>query len=114
MSLKLDLGFMSFDLREIPAYARRAEELGVGALWSAETKHDPFMPLAVAAANTARVQLGTAIAVAFPRSPMIMAHAAWDLQKVSGGRFVLGLAQVKATTSGASLKWEPPGPGCAR
>ena len=112
MSLKLDLGFMSLDLREIPAYARRAEELGVGALWSAETKHDPFMPLAVAAANTERVQLGTAIAVAFPRSPMIMAHTAWDLQKVSGGRFVLGLGtQVKAHNERRfSLKWEPPGP----
>jgi len=47
MPVKLDLGFMTFDLREIPAYARRAEELGVGALWSAETKHDPFLPLAV-------------------------------------------------------------------
>ncbi len=112
MSLKLDLGFMTFDLREIPAYARRAEELGVGALWSAETKHDPFLPLAVSAANTARVQLGTAIAVAFPRSPMIMAHTAWDLQKVSGGRFVLGLGtQVKAHNERRfSLKWEPPGP----
>jgi len=97
MSVKLDLGFMTFDLREIPAYARRAEELGVGALWSAETKHDPFLPLAVAGANTSRVQLGTAIAVAFSRSPMILAHTAWDLQKASGGRFVLGLGtQVKA------------------
>ena len=112
MSLKLDLGFMTFDLREIPAYARRAEELGVGALWSAETKHDPFLPLAVAAANTSRVQLGTAIAVAFPRSPMIMAHTAWDLQQASGGRFVLGLGtQVKAHNERRfSLKWEPPGP----
>jgi len=112
MSVKLDLGFMTFDLREIPAYARRAEELGVGALWSAETKHDPFLPLAVAAANTSRIQLGTAIAVAFPRSPMILAHTAWDLQKVSGGRFVLGLGtQVKAHNERRfSLKWEPPGP----
>ena len=112
MPVKLDLAFMTFDLRDIPAYARRAEELGVGALWSAETKHDPFMPLAVAAANTERVQLGTAIAVAFPRSPMIMAHTAWDLQKVSGGRFVLGLGtQVKAHNERRfSLKWEPPGP----
>ncbi|HLF48072.1 MAG TPA: TIGR03617 family F420-dependent LLM class oxidoreductase [Methylomirabilota bacterium] len=112
MSVKLDLGFMTFDLREIPAYARRAEELGVGALWSAETKHDPFLPLAVAAANTSGIQLGTAIAVAFPRSPMILAHTAWDLQKVSGGRFVLGLGtQVKAHNERRfSLKWEPPGP----
>jgi probable F420-dependent oxidoreductase len=112
VSLKLDLGFMTFDLREIPAYARRAEELGVEALWSAETKHDPFLPLAVAAANTARVQLCTAIAVAFPRSPMIMAHTAWDLQKASGGRFVLGLGtQVKAHNERRfGIKWEPPGP----
>jgi probable F420-dependent oxidoreductase len=112
VSLKLDLGFMTQDLREIPAYARRAEELGVTALWSAETKHDPFLPLAVAAANTTRVQLGTAIAVAFPRSPMIMAHTAWDLQKVSGGRFVLGLGtQVKAHNERRfSLTWQPPGP----
>ena len=102
MSLKLDLGFMTFDLREIPAYARRAEELGVGALWSAETKHDPFLPLAVAAANTSRIQLGTAIAVAFPRGPMILAHTACDLQKVSGGRFVLGLGTHSAGSPTAS------------
>jgi probable F420-dependent oxidoreductase len=112
MPVKLDLGFMTFDLRDIPAYARRAEALGVGALWSAETKHDPFLPLAIAGANTSRVQLGTAIAVAFPRSPMILAHTAWDLQQASGGRFVLGLGtQVKAHNERRfSLKWEPPGP----
>ena len=112
MPVKLDLGFMTFDLREIPTYSRRAEELGVGALWSAETKHDPFLPLAVAAANTRSIQLGTAIAVAFPRSPMILAHTAWDLQKVSGGRFVLGLGtQVKAhNLRRFSVAWEPPGP----
>jgi probable F420-dependent oxidoreductase len=112
MPVKLDLGFMTFDLREIPAYARRAEELGVGALWSAETKHDPFLPLAVAASNTSRIQLGTAIAVAFPRSPMVLAHTAWDLQKASGGRFVLGLGtQVKAhNLRRFGIAWEPPGP----
>jgi len=112
MPVKLDLGFMTFDLREIPTYSRRAEELGVGALWSAETKHDPFLPLAVAASNTTRIQLGTAIAVAFPRSPMILAHTAWDLQKASGGRFVLGLGtQVKAhNLRRFSVAWEPPGP----
>jgi probable F420-dependent oxidoreductase len=112
MAVKLDLGFMTFDLREIPTYSRRAEELGVGALWSAETKHDPFLPLAVAAANTRSIQLGTAIAVAFPRSPMILAHTAWDLQKASGGRFVLGLGtQVKAhNLRRFSVAWEPPGP----
>src|SRR5262249_14920221 len=87
VSVKIDLGFMAQDLHDTPAYAGRAGDLGVAALWSADPKHAPSLPLAVAGANTTRVQLGTAIAVAFPRSPMIMAHTAWDLQKVSGGRF---------------------------
>jgi probable F420-dependent oxidoreductase len=93
-------------------YARRAEAMGFGFLWSAETKHDPFLPLAVAAGTTSRIGLGTAIAVAFPRSPMILAHTAWDLQKASGGRFVLGLGtQVKAHNERRfSVKWEAPGP----
>ena len=93
-------------------HARRAEAMGFGFLWSAETKHDPFLPLAVAAGATERIGLGTAIAVAFPRSPMILAHTAWDLQKASGGRFSLGLGtQVKAHNERRfSIKWEPPGP----
>jgi probable F420-dependent oxidoreductase len=110
--MKLDVGLMTFDLRAVPAYARRAEEMGFGALWSAETSHDPFLPLAVAAGVTSRVVLGTAIAVAFPRSPMVLAHVAWDLQRASGGRFVLGLgSQVKAHNERRfSVKWEAPGP----
>jgi probable F420-dependent oxidoreductase len=86
--------------------------MGFGAIWSAETRHDPFLPLAVAATVTSRIGLGTAIAVAFPRSPMILAHTAWDLQKASGGRFVLGLGtQVKAHNERRfSGTWEPPGP----
>jgi alkanesulfonate monooxygenase SsuD/methylene tetrahydromethanopterin reductase-like flavin-dependent oxidoreductase (luciferase family) len=55
---------------------RRAEEMGFGAIWSAETRHDPFLPLAVASTTTSR-RPGTAIAVAFPRSPMVLAHIAW-------------------------------------
>ena len=110
--MKLDIGMLTHDLKTLPDYARKVEAMGYDCLWSAETQHDPFLPLAVAAANTSRVQLGTAIAVAFPRSPMIMAHTAWDLQKASGGRFVLGLGtQVKAHNERRfSLKWEPPGP----
>jgi probable F420-dependent oxidoreductase len=110
--MKLDIGLMTFDLPALPAYARRAEELGFGAIWSAETRHDPFLPLAVAATTTSRIGLGTAIAIAFARSPMILAHIAWDLQKASGGRFVLGLgSQVKAHNERRfSVAWEPPGP----
>ena len=112
MSLRLDLGVHAIGLRAVADEARRAEAMGFGCLWSAETKHDPFLPLAVAAVNTERLQLGTAIAVAFPRSPMVLAHTAWDLQKASGGRFVLGLGtQVKAHNERRfAVRWEPPGP----
>lgn len=110
--MKLDTGLMTFDLRAIPEYARRVEEMGFGSLWSAETRHDPFLPLAVAAGVTARIGLGTAIAVAFARSPMILAQTAWDLQKASGGRFTLGLgSQVKAHNERRfSVPWSAPAP----
>ena len=53
--MNLDIGLMTFDLQAVPAYARRAEELGFGAIWSAETRHDPFLPLAVASTTTSRI-----------------------------------------------------------
>jgi probable F420-dependent oxidoreductase len=110
--MRLDTGFLSFDLRAIPDYARKAEDLGFGALWAAETKHDGFLPLAVAATSTERVRLGTAIAIAFARSPMVLAQIGWDLQKASGGRFIMGLGtQVKAHNERRfSVKWDAPGP----
>jgi probable F420-dependent oxidoreductase len=81
----------------LPELVRSAEEVGFHALWSTETQHDPFLPLALAAEHTRRIQLGTAIAVAFVRSPTVLAHTAWDLADASGGRFILGLGtQVKA------------------
>ena len=110
--MNLDVGLMTLDLQAVAAYARRTEALGVGALWSAETRHDPFLPLAVASTCTSRIGLGTAIAVAFPRSPMVLAHMSWDLQKASGGRFSLGLgSQVKAHNERRfSVPWQAPGP----
>ena len=110
--MKLDVGMLTHDLKSIPAYARKVEALGYDCLWSSETQHDPFLPLAVAATATGRVKLGTAIAVAFPRSPMITAHIAWDLQKASEGRFILGLgSQVKGHNERRfSVKFESPGP----
>src|SRR5437016_13186231 len=87
---------LTHELTYIPDHARKVEALVYDCLWSSETKHDPFLPLAVAATVTSQLKLGTAIAVAFPRSPMVLAHLAWDLQRASGGRFVLGLGtQVK-------------------
>jgi probable F420-dependent oxidoreductase len=110
--VNLDIGLMTFDLSKVGEYSRRAEDMGFGAVWSAETHHDPFLPLAVAATTTHRVGLGTAIAIAFARSPMILAHVSWDLQKASGGRFVLGLgSQVKAHNERRfSVPWSAPAP----
>src|SRR4051794_8512234 len=84
-------------LGEFAGEAARAEEDGYAGVFSTESANDPFLPLALAAGTTRRVQLGTAIAVAFPRSPLQVAHTAWDLQRLTGGRFVLGLGtQVRA------------------
>ncbi|MBI3989883.1 MAG: TIGR03617 family F420-dependent LLM class oxidoreductase [candidate division NC10 bacterium] len=110
--MKLDIGLLTHDLKGIGAFAERAEAMGFDGLWSSETQHDPFLPLAVAATRTSRLKLGTAIAVAFPRSPMILAYTAWDLQAASDGRFILGLGtQVKGHNERRfSVKWESPGP----
>jgi alkanesulfonate monooxygenase SsuD/methylene tetrahydromethanopterin reductase-like flavin-dependent oxidoreductase (luciferase family) len=91
--VKLDagLGTEGKYLKEIDRTARAAEELGFAGLWTNETKHDAFLPLAIAATGTGRLELGTSVAIAFSRSPMEMAQTAWDLQDLSDGRFVLGL-----------------------
>jgi probable F420-dependent oxidoreductase len=110
--VKLDTGLMPASLHDVPAAAKAAEDMGFDALWTAETSHDPFLPLALAAEHTKRIKLGTSIAVAFPRSPMVLAQIAWDLQTQSGGRFILGLGtQVKGHNERRfGVKWEHPGP----
>ena len=65
--------------------------MGFAGIWSVEAAQTPYLPLGVAAVDTERIELGTAIAVAFPRSPMVHAMTAWDLQKASKGRMILGL-----------------------
>ena len=72
-------------------HAKVLEDLGYDALTVAETGHDPFLPLALAAEHTERRELGTGIAVAFARNPMALAQTANDVQLFSGGRFLLGL-----------------------
>jgi probable F420-dependent oxidoreductase len=95
--MKIDIGLRSHDLRALGGEAAAYERLGMDGLWSYETAHDPFLPLLAAAGSTSRVSLGTAIAVAFARSPFATAQTAWDLQQVSGGRLLLGLGtQVRA------------------
>ncbi len=79
-------------------------------MWSAELNHDPFLPLARAATAAAPLELGTSIAVAFARNPMALATTAWDLQALSGGRFLLGLgSQVRAHIERRfSMPWSQP------
>ena len=111
-SVKLDAGLLAPDLKSVPGFARAVEEAGYAGLWSFETQHEAFLPLAIAATVTKKINLGTSIAVAFPRSPMITAHIAWDLAKASDGRFILGLgSQVKAHNERRfSVKFESPAP----
>ena len=110
--MRLDTLMTADSLNEAIEIARYAEEVGFDAAWTMENKHDPFLPLAVSANSTSRLKLGTAIALAFPRSPMSLAYTAWDLQKASNGRFVLGLGtQVKGHNQRRyGVPWESPGP----
>jgi probable F420-dependent oxidoreductase len=98
------------DWRACGPAARQAEEDGFDSVQSNELRHDPFAPLAFAALATERVRLVTSVAIAFPRSPMIVANQAWDLARHSRGRFVLGLgSQVKAHNERRfSVPWVAP------
>ncbi len=110
MKLDAALGTEGNYLRSIDGTARAAEDLGFAGLWTSETKHDAFLPLAIAANETREIELGTSVAIAFSRSPMETAQTAWDLQDLSEGRFVLGLGtQVKAhITRRFSMPWDRP------
>lgn len=94
--------------------ARAAEDAGFDGIWSPEMDFDPFMPLPVVAEHTNEIELGTRIATAFTRSPMVLALMGWDIQKFSEGRFVLGLGtQVKGHNErrfSVDFEWESPGP----
>jgi len=110
--VKIDVGVLVPNLLDMPNVARAAEAIGFNCLWTSETQHEPFLPLALAAEHTTRIELGTAIAVAFPRSPTVLAHVAWDLANASRGRFILGLGtQVKAHIERRfATTWESPAP----
>lgn len=107
--MKID-GGISLDLSNAAGSAQLAEEAGYSGAFTAETSHDPFLPLAIAAEHTATLELGTAITVAFARSPMTTASTAWDLQAFSEGRFILGLgSQIKPhITKRFSMEWSKP------
>ncbi len=100
----------SRELADIGDRARVLERDGYSGLLTAETSHDPFLPLALAAPRTERIELMTAIAVGFARNPMVLAQVAWDLQALSQGRFLLGLgSQIQAhITKRFSMPWSRP------
>jgi len=100
------------ELGRVPEEVRRIEVLGCDAVATPEVNRDPFLPLAIAAEHSTRLGLGTAVAIAFPRTPMIVAQIAWDLQRFSNGRFVLGLGtQIrKHNEERFSAKWTAPVP----
>jgi probable F420-dependent oxidoreductase len=108
--MKIDTNIAVSGLREVPAMAQAAEAIGFDGIWASETSHDSFLMSTLMAEHTRHVRLGTAIAVAFPRSPGTLAYLAWDLAALSNGRFVLGLgSQVKAHNERRfGVKWEAP------
>jgi probable F420-dependent oxidoreductase len=113
---KLDPGLREpetpLDVRTIAGAAAQVEALGYDALVVEETKDDPYQMLALASTTTSTLGLGTSVAMAFPRSPTITAMSAWTMQKVSDGRFVLGLgSQVRGHIRRRyGMEWSSPAP----
>jgi len=97
---------------EAAGLAKKAEDFGFDCFWVNETKHDPFVQIALASSSTKKISLGTSIALAFTRSPMTLAYTSWDLQSASLGRLILGLgSQVKGHIERRfGMKWEAPAP----
>jgi probable F420-dependent oxidoreductase len=108
--MKFDTTLLSTDLSQIPQLTREAEAIGFDGIWVSETAHDGFLPLVLAAEHSQRINMGTSIAVAFPRTPTVLAHIGWDLARYSNGRFIMGLGtQVKGHNERRlGVKWEQP------
>ncbi|HEX2933285.1 MAG TPA: TIGR03617 family F420-dependent LLM class oxidoreductase [Candidatus Binatia bacterium] len=108
--MKFDTSLLVHDLEQMPALAKFADAAGFDGIWTFETAHEPFLPLVLAAEHSHRLNMGTSIAVAFARSPAILAYLAWDLAKFSKGRFILGLGtQVRGHNERRfGVKWEKP------
>ena len=101
---------MGTDFETLARTARELEDVGYDGVQSAETNHDPFLPLVVAAEHTEQLELSTSIAVAFARNPMTLANVSYDLQFFSKGRFSLGLgSQIKPHIEKRfSMPWSHP------
>ncbi len=99
-------------LKDVPKAAQRAEESGYDFVTCGELAHDSILTMTVAATATQKIGLQTSVTIAFPRSPMVLAMEAWDLQHYTGGRFALGLgSQVKGHNERRfGGTWSPPAP----
>jgi probable F420-dependent oxidoreductase len=108
--MKVDSGIPGTGIDTIIKVATELEDLGYDGAFTAETNHDPFLPLVIAAEHTERLELGTTIAVAFARNPMTLANIGHDLQVLSKGRLRLGLgSQIKAHIEKRfSMPWSHP------
>lgn len=109
--MKLD-GNVGIEIKGAGERALELEEAGYSGAWTSELNHDPFFPLIKAIDATNDIEIGTNIAVAFARNPMILANIGWDLQEYSGGRFILGLGtQIKThITKRFGMPWTKPIP----
>jgi probable F420-dependent oxidoreductase len=111
--MKVESAIAATSIAGLAEHARRLEQAGYDSVITPEAGHDPFLPLMIIAEHTQRLKFGTGVAIAFPRSPMVTAQIAWDLQRFSGGRFLLGMGtQVKGHNERRySTPWpSPPGP----
>ncbi len=111
--MRMETAVMAPSIKAMAEYASQMEEIGYDSIITPEAGHDPFLPLMIVAEHTERMTFGTGVAIAFPRSPFSVAQMAWDLQRFSGGRFMLGLGtQVKGHNERRySTPWPaPPGP----
>ncbi|MCR9277117.1 MAG: TIGR03617 family F420-dependent LLM class oxidoreductase [Pseudomonadaceae bacterium] len=110
--MRITTGLPLDDLNKVADAAKTLEKQGYHGVATQENRQDPFLPLAIAATNTETMQLATSITIAFARSPMVFANIAWDLQRASKGRFVLGLgSQVKGHIERRfSSTWTAPAP----
>jgi alkanesulfonate monooxygenase SsuD/methylene tetrahydromethanopterin reductase-like flavin-dependent oxidoreductase (luciferase family) len=108
--MKFDAVLPPMHLKDVPTVAKAAEEMGFDALWTTETQHNAFLPHALIAEHTEKIEMGTAVAISFARSPGDIAYTAWDLAAQSNGRFILGLGtQVKGhITKRFGMDWPDP------
>jgi probable F420-dependent oxidoreductase len=110
--MKIDANLQDPGVAQAGSFAKTAEQMGFSGVWITEVRSSPFTMLTQMAAQTSEIDIGAAIALAFPRSPMVTAYSAWDIQRFSNGRLFIGLGtQVKGHIERRfGFEWDSPGP----